>query len=300
MFQPKPTLSIAKRYAVSLSVLALLMAAPTAAEEPLRLAQTYPAYPVYPVYPGSGPGRAYRSLQPHEVMNAVRSMGLTPVSGPQQRGLFWVVRAIGQDGALVRVRVDGESGRVMDVVLIGPRAPRYTRIDPNMPSGSGRYEAIGEPDDLPPVPPGRIPGASGGGVYSGPQVVTRDPGPQVIGLATPNSDDLAPPSTGSVPRSVDPLNGVPPEFRRGATRTEPTKDKRVATGTPADATPRATPLPRPRPADMPSLAKSDETPSASVPAAASGTKTGAAATSAPAVAGSIAKKPTDWPVQPLE
>jgi hypothetical protein len=298
MFQPNSTLGIAKRHAVSLSVLALLMAAPAAAEEPLRLAQVYP---VYPVYPGSGPVRADRPVQPHEVMNSVRSMGLTPVSGPQQRGLFWVVRAIGQDGTLVRVRVDGESGRVMDIVQIGPRAPRYTRIDPGMPSASGRYERIEEPDDLPPVPPGRIPRASGGGAYSGPQIVTRDPGPQVIGRATPNSDDLAPPSTGSVPRSVDPLNGVPPEFRRGATRTEPAKDKRIATGTPADATSRPTPLPRPRPADVPSLAKGDDTPSANVPTAASAPKTGAAATAAPAATGSVAKKPTDWPpVQPLE
>ena len=313
MVQSNSVLGIVRWHVVSVSLLTLIVAMPVAAEELMRLAQ------VYPIYPDSAPVRVYRPLQPHEVVDIVRSLGLSPVSPPRPRGPVWVIRAIGQDGTLVRVAIDGRSGRVMDIVQIGPRGPRLTRIEPGMPPGSGPYEAIEEPYGLPPRPPARVPGAWSGAPDPDPQIITRGgirsgelPPPPATGPymernapgAGPQVITRDPDFTGSVPssapRPIDPLNGVPPEFRRGASRSEPAKDKRIATGTPADANPRATPLPRPRPADVPALAKGDAAPAAA-PAASPAPKTGTAEKSTTEVTGSAKKKSTDWPpVQPLE
>jgi hypothetical protein len=313
MVQSSSVLGSVKRHVVSVSLLALIASMPVAAEEPMRLAQ------VYPVYPGSAPVRVYRPVQPHEVVDIVRSLGLSPVNQPRPQGPVWVIRAIGQDGTLVRVAIDGRSGRVMDIVQIGPRAPRLTRIEPGMPPGSALYDVIEEPYDLPPRPPARVPGAWSGAPDPGPQIITREgirsgelPPPPATGPymqrnapgTGPQVITRDPDSTGSVPssapRPVDPLNGVPPEFRRGASRGESAKDKRIASGTPADSIQRATPLPRPRPADVPALAKGDDTPAAA-PAAAPAAKADTAEKSTTEVSGGAKKKSTDWPpVQPLE
>ncbi len=312
MVQSNSVLGIVKWHVVSVSLLALIVAMPVAAEEPMRLAQ------IYPVYPHSAPVRVYRMLQPHEVVDIVRSMGLSPVNHPRPQGPVWVIRAIGQDGTLVRVAIDGRSGRVMDIVQIGPRGPRLTRSEPGMPPGSGPYEVIEQPYGMPPRPPSRVPGAWGGAPDPNPQIITREgirsgdlPPPPATGPymeknapgAGPQVITRDPDSTGSVPssapRPIDPLNGVPPEFRRGASRSEPAKDKRIAIGTPADSSQRATPLPRPRPADMPALAKGDDAPAAAT--APPAPKTGTPEKSATEVTDSAKKKSTDWPpVQPLE
>ena len=304
MVQSNSVLSIVKWQVASVSLLALLVSMPVAAEEPMRLAQVYPAYP------GSAPVRVYRPIQPYEVVDIVRSLGLSPVSEPRPRGPVWVIRAIGQDGTLVRVAVDGRSGRVMDIVQIGPRGPRLTRIEPGT---YGPYEMIEEPYDVP-RPPARVPGGWSDEPDQDPQVITREgirsgelpppgTGPYMGKNASGTGPQVItrdPDTTGSVPssasRQIDPLDGVPPEFRRGAGRGEAAKDKRIATGTPADSSPRATPLPRPRPADVPVLAKGDDTPAASTAA-----KKDTSEKSTPEASGSAKKKSTDWPpVQPLE
>ena len=308
MVQSNSVLSIVKWQVASVSLLALLVSMPVAAEEPMRLAQVYPAYP------GSAPVRVYRPVQPHEVVDIVRSLGLSPVSEPRPRGPVWVIRAIGQDGTLVRVAIDGRSGQVMDIIQIGPRGPRLTRIEPGVPARYGPYEVIEEPYGVP-RPPARVPGGWSDAPDPDPQIITREgirsgelPPPGTTGPymernapgAGPRVITRDPDTTGSVPssapRPIDPLDGVPPEFRRGAGRGEPAKDKRIATGTPADLGPRATPLPRPRPADVPALAKGDDTPTAP-PAP----KTDTSEKSTPDASGSAKKKSTDWPpVQPLE
>jgi hypothetical protein len=234
--------------ALGIGVAMLLLAAPAGA-------QYYPSYPAYPV-----PGPTFGIMPPHEADALVRSLGLTPIAEPRVHGPVILIHAIGREGSQVRVTVDRRTGRVRQIVRVGPSAPQVATIQPG-------YE---EPDEMVPVPPRPLPNAGypypAGG--SGPQVITRE-GIQSENLPPPGGDPRIitrdPDVTGTVPRAgapmpVDPLVGVPPEFRNRPARSAPAKDERVASRAPDEAAPRATPLPRPRPADAPTVAQRERTP----------------------------------------
>jgi hypothetical protein len=132
---------------------------------------------------------------------------------------------------------------------------------------------------------------------SGPAVITRE-GIRSQSLPPPGSGariaEREREITGSVSRAgrvgaVDPLLGVPKEFR-GQSQRNAAPQQRTAARSPADLIPQSAPLPLPRPADAPTVAQNE---SASEPAA------------APAKAPSLspeAKKDAEKfpPVQPLE
>jgi len=152
----------------SLAVLALLAAAPAAA-------QPYPQ-PYYGI------------VSPREVMRTVAGMGLQPVSEPRLHGNVWVVRGAGREGTIVRVALDSHTGRVLEMhavrnAYMGPGVyepdPRYVmrdRYPPEsypMPRAGEVYEtappagprAVAVPDDdddlgQPGVPPGYVPHSS--------------------------------------------------------------------------------------------------------------------------------------------
>jgi hypothetical protein len=253
-------------------------------------AQYYPAPHGYPVYPAPGFGL----MPPHEAEALVRSLGLTPVAEPRVHGPVILVYAVGQEGSQVRVTVDRRNGKLRQIVRIGPSAPQVATLPPGAQYDNDADEAI-------PVPRRPLPNAG----YSpypppsqGPQVITRD-GIQSQGLPPPGSDPRViarePEITGSVPpraappRSVDPLMGVPPEFRNRTTREGSAKDDRVARA-PEEAAPRATPMPRPRPADAPKVAKQDSAPA----------KQEAAKPAAPEPAAKPPQSAGEVPVQGLE
>jgi hypothetical protein len=256
-------------------------------------AQMYPGYPAFP--PPSPPSFGF--MPAHEADAMVRSMGLMPVAPPREHGPVIFVEAVGQDGSLVRVTVDRRSGRIRQIVRLGPAVPQMATIQPG--------PAYEEDVDTPPPPPY---------VQSrpGPYPYPSGPGPQVIGREDIQTQSLPPPAVGprvvtreqevagAVPRTgapmpIDPLLGVPPEFRNrttGAeTATKSAKEK-VAART-QDETPRATPLPRPRPADAPSVARRDAAPPATPPA-----KSESAKPAAPAM--KEGEKAGDFPTQPPE
>ena len=250
-------------------------------------AQYYPSYPAYPA-----PGPTFGVMPPHEADALVRSLGLTPIAEPRVHGPVILIHAIGREGSQVRVTVDRRTGRVRQIVRIGPSAPQVATIQP----GSG-YE---EPDEMIPVPPRPAPNA--GYPYPsgapGPQVITRE-GIQSENLPPPGGDPRViardPDVTGTIPRAgapmpVDPLIGVPPEFRNRPARTAPAKDERVAARAPDEAARRVTPMPRPRPADAPTVAQRERTPAPpeiSKPAP-------------PAPKAKPEQAPGEFPIQPLE
>jgi hypothetical protein len=211
-----------------------------------------------------------------------------PVAPPREHGPVIFVEAVGQDGSLVRVTVDRRSGRIRQIVRLGPAVPQVAAIQP----GPVYEEGV----DAPPAPPPP---------YAHGRPAPYPPGPQIIAREEIESEDLPPPAgprvvtreseiTGNAPRTgapmpIDPLLGVPPEFRNRAVRNEPASKsakEKIAARTPDEATPRATPLPRPRPADAPSMARRDSTPAVAP-----------AAKSAPLPKDSA--KP-DFPMQPPE
>jgi hypothetical protein len=254
-------------------------------------AQYYPPPPpAYPAYPTPGFGL----MPPHEADALVRSLGLTPIAEPRVHGPVILIQAMGQEGSQVRVTVDRRNGRVRQIVRIGP--PQVATLPPGP-----QYDT--EAEETMPVPPRPLPNA-GYAPYpsppSGPQVITRD-GIQSQGLPPlgpePRVVTREPEITGSVPRtapprSVDPLMGVPPEFRNRAGT--PAKDDRVAARAPEQAAPRVTPMPRPRPADAPTVARRDPAPTLS-PA-----KPEAVKPAAPETAAKPAQPSGDTPVQGLE
>jgi hypothetical protein len=71
-----------------------------------------------------GPGRfgsgGFDAVMPSDVMSSVRSTGLRPVSRPVLRGRRYVLHAIDTDGVPVRVVVNAQTGRVMNVRAVGP------------------------------------------------------------------------------------------------------------------------------------------------------------------------------------
>jgi hypothetical protein len=216
--------------ALVFGVAATFLSGPAGAEPAYQLAQIYPAYPVYPAPPPPPP-----SFRRHQADAAVRSLGLTPIGPAQRQGPVFMVPAEGRDGTVVQVTLDRFSGRVLQITRIGRGAPRDVARQPlppgYEPDDEDDYAAL-EEDELPPraTPPG----------YRGPNVVTRDP-------------DI----TNSIPRSpsrpVDPLAGVPKEFRgQPAGRDE---QQRLAARPPADAIPLTAPMPQPRPKDAPAVAQ---------------------------------------------
>lgn len=143
-------------YAVSLAVLAWLAASPAAAQ----------------IYPPPAP---YYGVAPGQVLARIESLGLRPVSEPRLRGPVWVVRAVGRDGTLVRVLVDAQTGRVVNIVALDrPNPPRQVSV----PASEGPWVPMGGPgyeDELPPggaygPPPAGQAYPSPGGAYA--------PGPQ--------------------------------------------------------------------------------------------------------------------------
>jgi hypothetical protein len=241
-------------------------------------AQPYPAYRVYPEAPMYQQPR----IPPHEAAAIVRSLGLMPTSAPRPRGPFWVVDAVGQDGSPIKVRVDAINGRVADIVRVP--GPRMVRVYPGSPPGTV-YEAPppgavygapaprgGQPGyynddeddyplkDSPGYGPQRNPNYYGGDQRGsipprGPNVITRD-------------GDV----TNSVPqrqvsRTVghDPLLGVPKEFRG---EQKPKTEQKKTAAKPDEKTPASAPLPKPRPADAPAVAKTETKPAETAPVAA--------------------------------
>ena len=249
----------------------------------------YPAPRAYP--PAPPPPQAM--LAPHHADAVVRSLGLTPLGRAQPHGPMLIVPAMGQEGTQVQVTLDRRTGRVLRITRIGASAPRIARLP--APTARGPYEADDDDDFAdyendevyPPLVRGQQVPQNYLEPNRGPAVITRE------GI---RSEDLPPPGTGprvaerepdvtgSVPRGavrgpIDPLLGVPKEFRGQQPRA------------PADAIPRSAPLPRPRPADAPTVAQSN---AASQPAAAPAVTE----PSLPAKAKEDAEKFP--PVQPLE
>ncbi len=270
----------------SLAVLALLMATPAAAQ----------MYPAQPYYGGV--------ISPGQVIGAVQSLGLRPVSEPRFRGPVWIVRAVGREGTLVRVVVDSQTGRVVNMTAIDrPMPPNMVpgEPDPRFVMRGQRYPEPGpDVDDGPPPPPqyrgGQQPYGSSQPPYGGGQAMPDDDDDQPMPLdgryaPRPNSSLSQPASRqASAPKSVDPLLGVPPEFRGKNVKTESKPaDKRVA------SKPVNTPLPKARPDDM----KKD-----AGPAVAAGPKepemTGSIPSPEKKAGGDSKKAPDVAPVQPLE
>jgi hypothetical protein len=276
----------------------ILAAAPAVAQ------YYYPAPRAYP--PAPPPPQAM--LAPHHADAVVRSLGLTPLGRAQPHGPTLIVPAMGQEGTQVRVTLDRRTGRVLEIMRIGPSAPSMATLP--APTARGPYEADdeGEPagyenDEVyPPLVRGQQVRQNYPEPERGPAVITRE------GI---RSQDLPPPGAGprivergpdvtgsvplgpyvrergvaprSVPGSVDPRLGVPKEFRG--------QQHRTAARAPADSIPRIAPLPRPRPADAPTVAQSN---AASEPSAAPAMKE----PSLPPEARQDAEKFP--PVQPLE
>ena len=246
-------------YVASLVVLTWLAGLPAAAQ----------------MYPPPAP---YYGVNPGQVLARVQSLGLRPVSEPHLRGPVWVVRAVGRDGTLVRVLVDAETGRVVNMVAIDrPYPPRLASGGPVSEGPWVPMRGPGYESELPPPP--------AGGGYGPP--LAREGYPPPGGAYAPGPQSSRGPA-------VDPLTGLPPEFRKGANgAVQP--EKKVASRP-------STPLPKPRPSDAPQDASKKDAPAV------------AAAPNAPEVTGSVpsnekkdggssaapAKKSDLPPISPLE
>lgn len=223
--------------ALALGAAAAFLASPAGAEPAYQLAQFYPAYPVYPAPPPPPP-----MFRRHHAEAAVRSLGLTPIGPVQPAGPVFIVPAAGREGSQVQVTIDRRTGRVLQIARIGQGEPRFVTRHPAPapgyePDDQDDYAALDE-EELPPrAAPGR----------RGPDVIARDP-------------DITNSIPRSSPRPVDPLAGVPKEFRgQPAARDE---QQRLASRPPVDAIPLTAPLPRPRPADAPAVAQNQNQPPA--------------------------------------
>jgi hypothetical protein len=270
----------------ALALCAISMAAVTWSSAPAR-AQSYQL----PAPPGFG------LMPPEDADPLVRSLGLTPIAPPRAHGPVILIEAMGQEGSQVRVTVDRRSGRVRQIVRLVP--PQIGTIE-QRPTYEPDDDERGVLRNVAPPPPPYVQGQPG--AYSGPQVITRE---------EIESEDLPPPgsspriatrepdSTGAVPRTmsrgpVDPLLGVPAEFRNRGVRNEPApaepRKERLAARTPADSVPRVAPLPRPRPADAPAIVLRESAP----------TMTEAPKPPAPEAQAEGEQSPGRFPVQPLE
>jgi hypothetical protein len=235
-----------KSSSVVIAVLLGLSGAAPVAAEPIRLAQRFAA----------------DVIPPYEVFTIIRSMGLRPLGRPHYRGRFYVVHAVDPRGEEVRVVVDAHAARVVSVRPFDRQAatedPRvYRRYDSGPPPAAGPRVIERDPRYVPPapVPP---PGASDPR-YSAPQAVPEDDddypanGPDEF-----DDDDEG--RTGSLPPREAPRSisapRTPPAVTAPATRS-------------AAVTPPKTPLPRPRPQHLASVASADQSDASAVPAEAS-------------------------------
>jgi len=233
----------------SFAVLVLLMATPA-------IAQMYPLAPYSP-----DPGYP-RTISPGQVMAAVQSAGLRPVSDPRLRGSVWSVSAIDRDGELVRAVVDSQSGRIINITALSDSEPSEIMprgSEPRMAMRGPHYEDMYE-DEEPeyrvrqPMPPY----GSNQPPYSA-QALPDDEVDQPIGqldgrpFPPPNSSSNGPQFSRqtSAPKNVDPLLGVPPEFRGKNARIES-----KLTEKPVASKPTSAPLPKARPVE----AKKDDGP----------------------------------------
>jgi hypothetical protein len=219
-------------------------------------------YPYPPAYPPAPPAVVYGNVQPHEADGIVRSLGLTPIAAPRPHGPVIIVHALGREGSQVQVTLDRRTGRVRQIIRVGYGAPLLAPVLPGA-----------RPYGPPPADPGFFDDDDDeeAAFGSGPRVITREgiesrqlpppgTGPQVV--------TREPEITGSTPRTssgpVDPLLGVPKEFRGRSGAGEPPQtmrpSQRLAARTPGDSIPRVAPMPRPRPADAPSIAQRDSAP----------------------------------------
>ena len=247
-------------YAVSLAVLAWFAGSPAAAQ----------------MYPQPAP---YYGADPGQVLARVQSLGLRPVSEPRLRGPAWVVRAVGRDGTLVRVLVDAQTGRVVNIAAIDQPYP--PRLASGGPASEGPWVPMRGPgygNEMPPPP--------AGGGYGPPPMSEGYPSPRGAYPPGPQS------SRGPV---ADPSMGVPPEFRKGANGAAAQPEKKVASR-------RSTPLPKPKPADAPQDASKKDAPAvAAAPSPSQPEITGSVPSSEKkdgAPPGAAAK--TSIPVSPLE
>jgi len=113
-----------------------------------------PAQSSYPTMPVAGASATAGMLGPWEIMAAVRRAGFDPISRPVQRGHVFLLRAVDQDDADVRLTVDAGTGRVL---WIGGVAA--------MPYGGPDYYGGYRPWSgyaRPPMPPANIPNTGPG------------------------------------------------------------------------------------------------------------------------------------------
>jgi hypothetical protein len=205
-------------YVVSLAVLAWFAGSPAAAQ------MYQPPAPYYGVDPG-------------QVLARIQSLGLRAVSEPRLRGPVWVVRAVGREGTLVRVLVDAQSGRVVNIVAINePYPPRLASGGPVSEGPWVPMRGPGYGNDLPPPP-------AGGGY--GP--------PPAGGGYPPSGGAYAPGPQSARGPADDSLTGMPPEFRKGANGNAVQPEKKVASHP-------TTPLPKPRPSEAPQDASKKDAP----------------------------------------
>jgi hypothetical protein len=181
-------------------------------------------------------------LPPYEVVTIVRSMGLNPIERPRWREGRYVMAATDRSGREVRVVVDAYSGQVIRVRPMdmgfydGPRG-YGVRPDPYDP----RYGA-------PPPPPRDIPGVPPR--YYDPRAPqTQQPGYE-------DDDEYFDGRTGSIAPVPSPQ---PQQPRITAPKVNTAPSSRSAAVAP-QASPDATPLPRPKPGATQSASKPVEPP----------------------------------------
>jgi hypothetical protein len=234
----------------------------------LALGMTPAEAQYYPTPYGYPPAPPQAVFAPHHADSVVRSLGLTPLGRAVPHGPMFIVPATGQEGTQVQVTLDRRTGRVVQILRVGYGAPRIATLPPAPPPPG--YDAddddagyFDDEDDLPP----RGPYAVDPEARSGPAVIMRE-GIQSESLPPPGTGPRVvardPDITGSVPRGsasgrVDPLVGVPKEFRGQQQRSAAPAQQRTAARSLADSIPRTAPLPRPRPADAPQVAQNEST-----------------------------------------
>jgi hypothetical protein len=218
------------------------------------LAQYYPGPRVY-YAPAPEPSARERADA------AVRALGLRPVGRAERQGPVFIVEAVGQEGTLVEVTLDRRTGRVLGIVRLGPSRPRIVRAPLDAPPADDDedFDYHARPMER------ESPGARARELResrSGPSVITRE-GIQRSDLPEPRyAPRPSPDITGSVPRSaerapVDPLAGVPREFRGPSAEPDAPREPRIAARPPASRVPESAPMPRPRPDDAPTVARQE-------------------------------------------
>lgn len=179
------------RIVLGLSLLAVSFVASSATAQPV--------IPIYPVMPGY-----LAVLPPYEIVAAVRSLGLEPLSRPLRYGGMYGLRAVDPAGREVQVIADARDGRILRV---NPVPPRFAAVapPPYLPPGRMVPELPGARmvPEMPP-PPGAAAPAGPAGTLSAPRapVVTPlpRPRPKVAAVQAP----AAPPPAVVAPQAAPP------------------------------------------------------------------------------------------------